>query len=176
MRGAMNLAALLLVLTCGGANADDTTSGEQLDFTQIPQVVSQWDNANAPPWPEIEKIAAAMDNNEPRLGPMHVRASVALILIRDYPEELKRFRDDPINMALKPENGPELLAAYLGFVKRCLLSGKRPVFLKPVYWEQIEKLWKEGKTDDALALSYHPEMGQAQIDGVRRHMDQIKDK
>jgi len=149
---------------------------EQLDEKQIPQAVSQWEDAKAPPWPAIEKIAAAMDNDEPRLGPMHVRASVALILIREFPEQLKSFRDDPINMAMKPENGPELLAAYLGYVKRCLIADQAPVFLKPVYWAEIQKLWKEGRTNDALALSYHPELGQEQIEGVRRYMDQIKDK
>ncbi len=146
----------------------------QLEAKQIPRSIVQWNDATAAPWPGIEKIAAAMDEDEPRLGQIHMRASVALILIREYPEALKKFRDDPINMAMNPSNGPELLAAYLGHVSRCLEQGKKPIFLKSVYWEQIEKLWKEGKRNDALALSYHPELGKAQIEGVNRYMDQIK--
>lgn len=113
-------------------------------------------------------------NEEKGIPPLNIKPSVLKFLVASYPVQLKEIADSPVDKAKLAQYSPIIVAAYMDHMIKCIESNKRPEFIKDEYWSKVLELWKKDKRTEALALSFHPERGDSQIQNVMKEINTLK--
>lgn len=165
-----------------GVSPDPKTVGRCLSlYGGLMEAIANIDNKNACKKEySVEHGTVTVDfsklKDERRIPPLNIKPSVLKFLVASYPVQLKDIADSPIEKAGLPKYSPLILAAYTDHVIKCIESNKRPEFIEAEHWNKVLELWKKDKRTEALAYSFHPERGDAQIEGVMKEIQKSKEK
>lgn len=94
-------------------------------------------------------------------------------LVKQFPEQLAPYENDPLRAALNPGDAPVFVAAYMSNIVTHLETGSNPGFSSGV-WNNIAKHWKQGDANGALILAFNPNPNQ--IEHVNSQLEIIKSR
>lgn len=105
------------------------------------------------------------------IGPAQMQIRNIQNLVKQFPEQLAPYANDPLRAALNPGDAPMFVAAYMSNTIQHLEKRTNPGFSAGV-WENISKHWKEGDANGALILAFNPDP--VQIQNVGRQLTIIR--
>jgi hypothetical protein len=105
------------------------------------------------------------------IGPAQMQIRNIQNLVKQFPEQLAPYANDPLRAALNPGDAPMFVAAYMSNMVEHLEKQSNPGFSSGV-WQNIQKHWKDGDANGALILAFNPDP--VQIQNVGRQLTIIK--
>ncbi|MGH2507081.1 MAG: hypothetical protein ACRDHZ_06670 [Ktedonobacteraceae bacterium] len=106
------------------------------------------------------------------IGPAQMQIRNIQSLVKQFPEQLGQYSNDPLRAALNPGDAPMFVAAYMSNMVGHLETGKNPGFSDGV-WKNIQKHWQSGDANGAMILAFNPDSHQ--IENVNKQLDIIKE-
>jgi|GEM_PF-3337823 hypothetical protein len=100
------------------------------------------------------------------IGPAQIQIRNAKQLLKQFPEQLGQYKDDPLRALQHPGDAPMFVAAYMSKMINHLETGKNPGFSTGV-WNNIAKHWKDGDANGALMLAFNPDPDQLEHIGTQ---------
>ncbi|MGH9549234.1 MAG: hypothetical protein ACRD3W_07665, partial [Terriglobales bacterium] len=93
-------------------------------------------------------------------------------LVKQFPEQLAPYAQEPLRAAENPGDAPMFVAAYMSNIIEHLEKHTNPGFSAGV-WNNISKHWADGDANGALILDFNPDP--KQIEHVTTQLTVIKE-